>query len=335
MNLATQEIGSFRKPDYLSSRFKSLNNLDFLEKAQRATLETLELFREAGLDNLGVGGEMFRWEMYEHPVKRMNGIEIYGPVRSFDNRFYNKGSVVSEIVRKESFHSDELIFLKNNVKDRNIKVPITGPYTLMDWSFNEHYRDRMDLALAFSRIINEEIRALKNIWGDRKLQVQIDEPAATTHPNEMNIVLESVNASISNIEGVEAHLHVCYSSDYDLIFNIIPDLKIDVYNLEFANRDKISRGKERPGYSDIKKFSEVNETLAKKRSLGVGVTDVHIDFVEPTELIRERIEYALKFLDPSLVRLNPDCGLRTRSRDIGFQKLKNMVDARNEVLKNL
>jgi len=335
MNLITQEIGSFRKPDYLSSRFKTLNSKEFLEKAERATLETIDLFKKAGLDNIGIGGEMFRWEMYEHPVRKINGIEIYGPVRSFDNRFYNKGSVISELKKKESFHSDEIKFLKNNVKDKDIKVPITGPYTLMDWSFNEHYRSRMDLALAFSNIINEEIRELKNIWGEGKLQIQIDEPAATTHPDEMDIVLESVNGSISNIDGIETHLHVCYSTDYDLIFKIIPDLKIDVYNLEFANRDKINKGKERPGYGDIKRFSEVNETMSRKRSLGVGVTDVHIDFVEPVDLIKDRIEYSLKYLDPSLMRLNPDCGLRTRSREVGFQKLKNMVDAKNEVLKNL
>lgn len=335
MNLITQEIGSFRKPEYLSSRFKSLGEAEFLKKAEEATIETIELFRNAGLDNIGIGGEMFRWEMYEHPVRKIDGIRIYGPVRSFDNRFYNKGSVISQISRRESFHSEELKFLKENVQDKEIKVPITGPYTLMDWSFNEHYNSRRDLAMEFAMIINEEIRELKSIWGDKTLQIQVDEPAATTHPSEMDVVMESVNESISGIDGIETHLHVCYSTDYDLLFRIVPDLKIDVYNLEFANRDKLNRGTERPGYVDIKKFAEINESLTRKRSLGLGVTDVHIDFVEPVDLISDRIEYTLKYIEPSLLRLNPDCGLRTRSREIGFQKLKNMVDARNRIAGNL
>ncbi len=332
--IKTQEIGSFRKPDYLSKGFKKMDREIFIEKTKQATLETLDLFKRAGLDNLGIGGEMFRWEMYEHPASRVKGIEFYGPVRSFDNRFYNKGSVISDISRKESWHSEEVKFLRESVQGE-IKVPVTGPYTMMDWSFNEYYRDREELALAFSRVINQEIRDLKSIWGDKTLQIQIDEPAATSHPSEMDLVKESVNESISGIGGIETHLHVCYSTNYNLLFGIMGDMKIDVYNLEFANRDRTDGGDEREGYSDVKKFAEMNETLSKKRTLGLGVTDVHLDFVEPVQLIEKRILYSLKYMEPDQLRLNPDCGLRTRSREIGFQKLANMVSARDEVLKKI
>jgi len=332
--LITQEIGSFRKPTYLSSKFRSYKGEEFQEVAKKATLETLELFDKSGLMNVGVGGEMYRWEMYEHPIARMDGIKIFGPVRSFDNRYYNKGSVYEEIERKDPFHLDEILLFKQ-MKKRNIKLPVTGPYTLMDWSFNDHYKSREDLALAFGRIMNQEIRELKAAWGDEVLQVQIDEPAATTRPEEMDIVLDSINESVRGIEGIETHLHVCYSTDYGLLFNIAPSLNVSVYNLEFANRDPTSLTDHRNGYDDVKRFKETAETMSKKISLGLGVTDIHRDFLEPPELIKERIEYALKFVEPERLRINPDCGLRTRSREVGYEKLKNMVIARDEVIKSL
>ena len=335
----TQEIGSFRKPDYLSRRFHQIQGTEeFNRLAEKATLETLGLFDQAGLMNVGVGGEMFRWEMYEHLANSLEGIEFYGLVRSFDNKYYKKGSVVSNIKRKSSFHGDELKFVIANTEKR-LKVPITGPYTMMDWSFNEAYKSREDLAMAYADLINQEIRDLKKIWetrpGGEMLEIQIDEPAATTHPSEMDLVVDSVNRSIEGIQDTEFSIHVCYSRDYRLLYDRIPDLKLHGLNLEYANRDTMMTGvsdEARTGYEDIAYFSEINEEQYPRKFLGLGVTDVHINEVESVQLIRDRIEYAMAFIEnPTNVRINPDCGLRTRSREIGYQKLKNMVEARNQV----
>ena len=335
----TQEIGSFRKPDYLSRRFHQIQGTEeFTKLAEKATLETLGLFDQAGLMNVGVGGEMFRWEMYEHLANSLEGIEFYGLVRSFDNKYYKKGSVVSNIKRKSSFHGEELEFIMDNTEKR-IKVPITGPYTMMDWSFNEAYKSREDLAMAYADIINQEIKDLKKIWGgghgEEKLEIQIDEPAATTHPSEMDLVVDSVNRSIEGIQDTEFSIHVCYSRDYRLLYDRIPDLKLHGLNLEYANRDTMMVGvsdEARIGYDDIAYFSEINEEQYPRKFLGLGVTDVHINEIESVQLIRDRIEYAMAFIEnPTNIRINPDCGLRTRSREIGYQKLKNMVEARDQV----
>lgn len=331
----TQEIGSFRKPDYLSKKFHTIQGTDtFNELAEKATVETLRLFENAGLHNVGVGGEMFRWEMYEHLADNVEGLEFYGKVRSFDNRYYKKGSVVAPITRKHPFHVDELEFLLANTRGK-LKVPVTGPYTMMDWSFNEHYRDRRELANAYADAINQEVRALKSVWeksrGSEILEIQIDEPAATTHPSEMDIVVESVNRSFEGIPGIEPTIHVCYSVDYRYLYNTLHDLKVRGLNLEYANRDGYTPGttvEQRPGYADLQAFAEVNDTLSEKKFIGLGVTDVHVDYVEPAALIKDRIEAAVKLVgDPKLLRINPDCGLRTRSREIGFEKLKNMTEA--------
>jgi len=333
-NLITQEIGSFRKPLYLSQVFhKIYGTTEFQELAQKATRETLAVFEKSGLDNVGVGGEMYRWEMYEHMASKIEGIKFYGPVRSFDNRYYKKGSVTNRLKRMIPMHLDEVQFVLSST-DRPIKVPITGPYTMMDWSFNDYYESREELAMEFARVINEELKDIEKLWEGsserRTLEIQIDEPATTTHPDEMDIVVDSVNRSVRGIEG-EISMHVCYSTDYRLLYNRIPDLAVDGYNLEYANRDTLEHGndeKERVGYTDLKYFKEVNDTLQKKKFLGLGVTDVHIDYIEPVSLIEDRIKYALNILKyPELVRINPDCGLRTRTREIGTKKLENMVSA--------
>ncbi|HLH85941.1 MAG TPA: methionine synthase [Thermoplasmataceae archaeon] len=331
----TQEIGSFRKPDYLSRKFHKIEgSSEFFDLAGKATLETLDVFKRSGLDNLGVGGEMFRWEMYEHLAEHIDGVKFYGMVRSFDNRYYKKGSVVSAIRRHDSAHMAELKFLLENSKGE-LKIPITGPYTMMDWSFNDFYRDRYDLAMAYASVIREEISDLLRVFRAKRpneiMQVQIDEPAATTHPDEMDIVVDSVNGSLQGIAGIEPTIHVCYSRDYRMLYDVVPDLKVKGLNLEFANRDPLESGsgkEKRTGYQDLKYFASINESLQEKRFIGLGVTDVHIDFVEPVKLIEERIEEAVKLIgDPSLIRVNPDCGLRTRSREIGERKLKNMSEA--------
>ncbi len=338
-NLVTQEIGSFRKPEYLSSVFKKkIQEKELKQLKEKATLDTLRLFDSTGLENIGIGGEMYRWEMYEHPARRIDGIKFYGMVRSFDNRYYRKGSVVSEMSVGEHWHNDELEFVMENT-GRDIKMPITGPYTLMDWSFNEKYDSRSELAIAFARLVNSEIKSMKEIWNrkypGRKLQVQIDEPAATTRPDEMDLFVESINRSIQGIPGLESSLHVCYSTDYRNLFDVSPDLKIDGFNLEFANRDTYEVGEtneKRPAYELLKYFADID----REKFMGVGVTDVHVDTVESVELIESRIRYSLNIMeDPAKLKINPDCGLRTRSREIAKKKLENMVRAALRVRKDL
>ena len=79
----------------------------------------------------------------------------------------------------------------------------------------------------------------------------------------------------------------------------------------------------RPGYVVIKRFRD----LPYRPSLGLGVIDIHTDFVEPPELVRDRILYAADvFGDAARIQVTPDCGLRTRSWDVAYRKLQHMVE---------
>ncbi len=319
--LKTQEIGSLKKPswllDYLKGKASDEEKKEALDEAAFINVKMLE---SIGLD-LVYDGEVRRVEMYEHPVRNMGGFEFAGRVRSWDNRYYKKARVVSEVKYKTNYHLDEFLYVKS-IAERVPKVPVTGAYTLMDWSYNEYYKSRTDLAMELAGIVR---RILSELADNGASVVQVDEPAATTHPAEMEMFTSVFNEQVAGVNS-KISTHICYSGDdYSSLMPHLSDLKASHFALEFANRDKNELGVDddsRPGYRSLKAFKE----NGAGKEIGLGVIDVHTDFIEPPELIRDRILYAVKVLgDHSKIYVNPDCGLRTRQRRIAFQKLKNMI----------
>ena len=146
--------------------------------------------------------------------------------------------------------------------------------------------------------------------------IQIDEPALTTKPDEVGFFIEAFNESTAGIN-CKLSVHICYS-DYRNLYPHIMELKsCSQLALEFANR-----GSETKPYDQLKLLKEFGD----QREIGLGVADVHTDAIEDPELIRSRIEYAVRILgDPSRIYVNPDCGLRTRSWDVAYAKLCNIV----------
>ncbi|MGI0081584.1 MAG: hypothetical protein ACRECH_18440, partial [Nitrososphaerales archaeon] len=101
----------------------------------------LALFESAHLDRV-YSGEQWRVEMYEHLVRNIQGFKLLGSVHSFDYKYFTKGAVVAQPRFKSPIHLDEFDFVKSATK-REIKIPITGPYTVVDWSFNEYYETEL------------------------------------------------------------------------------------------------------------------------------------------------------------------------------------------------
>ena len=319
----TQEIGSLKKPSWLLNVVKNpdISKEDKAKARNDAALLNIKTLEDLGLDII-YDGEVRRIEMYEEPVRYIKGFEFAGRVRSWDNKYYNKARVTGEIDYKQNFHSDEFKFIKENAK-HEIKVPVTGAYTLADWSYNEHYKSKEDLVLALAKkVVRPLVMDLAKLGA--KI-IQIDEPAATTHPAEMEIFRDSVNESVKGINA-KFVVHACFSgNDYEALVPEMPEIKAQQYTLEFANRDSWNLGvndKERKGYHVIKLFKE----YGFKGEVGIGVTDVHVDKIETPKLVRDRILYAAKAIgDPAKIYVNPDCGLRTRSRTVAFEKIRAMV----------
>lgn len=300
-----------------------------------AALYGIRLLEKAGLDVV-YDGEQRRSEMYDHAVKHATGFETRGTVRAFDNKYYTKAAVVEKPLVDTVYDLEEYEFVASNT-DRAVKVPFTGAYTIMDWSYDEHYardgaslgasaRERAEARLAFG------VDAAKNVVHPNAAGIveagagwiQIDEPAATTRPGEVPLVIETFNATRAGIDA-RASMHICFS-DYDCLFPHVENLD-DCYELqlEFSNRDSNEPGtkkEDRPGYAVLDRFRE-SEWDGK---IGLGVIDIHSNFIEPPELVRDRILHAASVLGPERIEVNTDCGLRTRTWEVSFQKLQNMVE---------
>src|SRR2546422_1376757 len=217
----------------------------------------LRLFEQTGLDNVGVGGEQQRVEMYEHVIRGVEGMRVLGHVQSFDYKYFNKAVAESKIHRKHPIYLQEFLDVKKNAKGE-LKVPITGPYTLVDWSFSGHYSGgRTGLSLKKQKqeakreflldfvehVIRPEIRDLVDAGAE---WIQIDEPAITTHPEpaDMDVFVEAWNETVRGFN-CKFSDHTCYPNEvgYRLLAEYTPELeKCSQLTLEFANRDSPELG---------------------------------------------------------------------------------------------
>jgi len=298
----------------------------------------LRLLESAGTDVV-YDGEQQRSEMYAWAVAHANGFEERGTVRSFDNKYYTKSAVVDTPSLRAPYHNDELEFLAS-AAEHDLKIPVTGAYTLAVWSYDERYgsRDgrlgrtgrraaevaaRQEFALDLARnVIRPNLQALIDLGAT---WIQIDEPGASTEEDELEVFVDSFNASVDGLDCFFS-THLCFS-DYDLFFPAIEGMSgCRQYCVGFANYDSRelgTSGADRPGYEVIAKFRD----LPYEPILGLGVLDIHTDFVEPPELVRDRILYAVEvFGDPARLHICPDCGLRTRSWEVAYDKLVSMVE---------
>jgi 5-methyltetrahydropteroyltriglutamate--homocysteine methyltransferase len=321
---------------------KILRRKERTQADKRALLEwsakfVIRFFETAGLD-IVFDGEQWRSEMYEHVIRNAEGFRFLGYVKSFDYRYFNKAACMSKPKYVKSFYVEEFIFTRKNTS-REVKVPFTGPYTLVDWTFNEYYEKKLGGKIKDFRQRKMEARKeflfdlIKEVIRpeiDRLVEagarwIQMDEPAATTNPSaeEMNLFVEAFNETVKGFNCTFS-LHNCYS-DYEVLAKYASQLRnCSQLALEFANRDsrQTGTGEVRVGYRELKLF----EDYGFEGKYGLGVIDVHTDFIEPPELVRDRIFHAAKIAgDPNRIYVSTDCGLRTRTWEVSFAKLKNMV----------
>jgi len=317
--LLTTVVGSYPKPTWLN-RAKELaedddrafDDEDLAEAMDDAARLITEEHARAGLDAV-VDGEMRRNEMVEYFADRIEGYEFNGPVKVWGHNYFDKPSVADEVAYTEPWLVDEFEFTAG-VTDRPVKVPITGPYTLASWSFNEAYDSEAELAYELADLVNEEIEALVEA-GAR--YIQIDEPALATTPDDHAIVGECLEHIADGVpEDVRLGLHVCYG-DYSRIYPEILEMPVDEYDLELANGD----------YEQLGVF----KTPEFSKDLALGVVDVHTTEVETVEEIKENILKGFEVVPPERLTVSPDCGVKLLPREVAYEKMENMVTAAREV----
>ena len=305
---------------------------DIKRWASRYSLRYLE---DAGLD-IVYDGEETRTEMYDWPVARTQGFEERGWCRSWDHLYFKKAAIVAPPKCDEPYHTEEYLHAAEHGR-KQLKVPVTGAYTLMDWSFDEYYfpkakgastaerrrSARRQFAVDLARdVLHPNLKALIASGATR---IQVDEPGASTKPDEVGVFVESFNESVKGLQA-RFSIHLCFS-EYKLFFPGILGLNgCRELAIELANKDSWTLGttaKDRPGYAAV---LDLWKQYDAPFDIGLGVIDVHTDQLETAELVRDRIVFAANAIGPERVLVNPDCGLRTRRWPVVEAKLKALVE---------
>jgi 5-methyltetrahydropteroyltriglutamate--homocysteine methyltransferase len=289
---------------------KKISEKYLIEIEKEATEFWIKTQEKIGLDVL-VDGEQYRGDMVEFFAQNMEGFKRSGLVRSYGNRYYHKPIIKAKVRWKHPITPEWWRFA-SLLTQRPVKGMITGPYTIMDWSFNEYYKTREHAALAIAHEIRKEVEVLFKAGANI---IQIDEPAVSTRPDELDLVLKTMSILT---EGIDCYFitHMCYGA-FENIYPQMLRLPVDNIDLETSN-------------SQLDILQKIKKHAFTK-DFSFGVVDVHTHKVETKDTIKERIKTALRFVDAKKLWIDPDCGLKTRTVNEAIAKLKSMVGAVKEI----
>ncbi|MHC4429950.1 MAG: methionine synthase [Planctomycetota bacterium] len=317
MGLLTTNVGWFPKPVALRRarwRFEEgeIEEAELRAAEAGAVKDVLKLQDELGLDVL-VDGQMERSDMVGFFGEKLEGMEPGGLVRCFDNRYYRRPRIVGEVER-EGPVTVEGWKAAQATASKPVKAVLTGPYTLMDWSFDEHYGSREACCLALAEIVRAEA---EDLLAAGAKEIQIDEPAISTRPEEMDLVVEALGR-VTGALGDKARTwtHICYGELLPVIDRVF-SLPVDGLLLEMVSS----------GHAILDRLGD----LPQDKLLGAGVVDVHSPDVESVDAVRARVDRLLERVPAERLWLMPDSGLRTLTTAVATAKLRSIVAAASAV----
>ena len=317
--LLTTTVGSFPKAPSLqkartafAQKKLSAQELDVLER--QATKEWIDFQEEIGLDIL-VDGEQYRGDMATYFAELMDGFTISGLVRSYGNRYYRKPIAVGSVARRSPM-TVEMWTYAQSLTDKPVKGMLTGPYTMADWSFNEYYPTREAFIMDLAHAVHEEALDLERAGAK---YIQIDEPALSTRPEEMEIGSKALGIVTEGLSAVTI-THICYG-DFAKVFDPLIHLPVNQLDLEMTNSQ----------YALLDLFTG----QPFEKSVGYGVLDVHNHRTETVEEVKAGIRKGLEVFRPDQIYVTPDCGLKTRTVDEAKDKLRAMMQATKELRQEL
>lgn len=329
--LPTTTIGSFPQTPAirgLRSRWRKgeLNDAQYNEQLQQVTRDTIERQLKLGIDVL-VHGEAERNDMVEYFGEQLAGVGFSknGWVQSYGSRCVKPPLIYGDVSRPKAMTVEWAKFAQS-LTDKPVKGMLTGPVTILHWSFAREDISRDAIATQLALAIRDEVVDLQNAGIGI---IQIDEPAfregLPLKQSEWQAYLNwAVNAFKLSAAGVtdetQIHTHMCYSEFNDTI-GAIAAMDADVITIETSR----SRMELLNAFED---FEYPNE-------IGPGVYDIHSPNIPSVEAMVQLIEKAAQKVPVRQLWVNPDCGLKTRTWDEVEPALKNMVDATRELRRRL
>jgi 5-methyltetrahydropteroyltriglutamate--homocysteine methyltransferase len=317
--LLTTSFGSFGKPDYLQKARNGhargkVSDAQLIELERKATAEWIRIQEDIGLDIL-VDGEMYRGDMVAYFADLLDGYSEGGLVRSYGNRYYHKPVISGKLARPKPM-TVEWFQYAQGLTPKPVKGMLTGPYTMLDWSYNEAYPTRRDAALALAEVVRQEAEDLDNAGAQ---YIQIDEPAIHARPEELEIAIEAMGIVTQNLKA-KTISHICYG-DFAAIYPGILDLPVDQLDLAMANYEYRWLG-----LMDRQPFT---------KEMAIGIVDVHTHELESIDAAADGIRKGLRYVSADKLLPHPDCGLKTRPVDESIAKCKIVVEAAKVVRKEL
>jgi 5-methyltetrahydropteroyltriglutamate--homocysteine methyltransferase len=323
----TTTIGSFPQTEairQLRARWKKQELTDAAYEAalQQATAEVVRWQEAIGLDVL-VHGEYERNDMVEYFGELLDGFAFtsYGWVQSYGSRCVKPPLLYGDIHRPHDMTVAWSVYAQS-LTTKPMKGMLTGPVTILQWSFVRDDQPRALTALQLALVIREEVQALERAGIQL---IQIDEPAIREglplrHADWPAYLAWAVRAFRVVASGVrdetQIHTHMCYSEFNDML-GAIADLDADVITME-TSRSQME-------------LLEAFADFEYPNQIGPGVYDIHSPRVPSTEEMVALLTRAQGLIPASRLWVNPDCGLKTRQWPETEAALRHMVAAAQQV----
>ncbi|GAB3680433.1 5-methyltetrahydropteroyltriglutamate--homocysteine S-methyltransferase [Saccharopolyspora tripterygii] len=321
--LPTTTIGSFPQTTDVRKARAALRNgtIDAATYKQRMRDEiqrVIELQEELGLDVL-VHGEPERNDMVQYFSELMDGFVSThkGWVQSYGSRCVRPPILFGDVSRPNPMTVEWATYAQK-LTDKPVKGMLTGPVTILAWSFVRDDQPLADTAKQVALAIRDEVHDLEAA-GIRV--VQVDEPAlrellplrAAQQKHYLDWAVESFRLATSGVtDTTQIHTHLCYSEFGDVI-NAIVALEADVTSIEAAR-------------SRMEVLSDLN-AVGFAKGVGPGVYDIHSPRVPETDEVTSLLRAALESVPAQRLWVNPDCGLKTRGYAEVNTALKNVISA--------
>lgn len=304
-------VGSLPKQAELTElRYKVAKKVQQpLELDRKEKLSTEVWVRQqerAGMDVL-VDGQMDRGDMIQFFAGKMNGFSEGGTVRCYGNRYYRKPIITGKVEWRGPITLDYWRYAQR-LTHKVVKAVITGPYTLLDWSFNEHYTSREEALADITAALRKEVLAL--VEAGAKV-IQIDEPALSSNPNEFPLIQKAINELTENVRSYFILFHAF--GDAAPLWPKMERLHVDNFHFDMAN-------------SDFALLAALKKTKTKK-DLSFGVVDSHNHHVETPKELDARIKKSIGAVPLNQLWLSTDAGLKTRTIDEAIAKMKALSTA--------
>ncbi len=319
----TTSIGSFPQTKEIRearAAFKR-GDLDMPHYQQAMRDEILRVVRfqeEMDIDVL-VHGEPERNDMVEYFGEQLQGYTFSqnGWVQSYGSRYVKPPIIFGDVSRPTPMTVEWSAYAQS-LTDRPMKGMLTGPITMLFWSFVRDDQPRSETCKQIALAIRDEVQDLEK--AGIKV-IQIDEPAIREGlplrredwQDYLNWAVDSFRLSASCVhDETQIHTHMCYSEFNDIIQSIA-DLDADAISIE-TSRSQME-------------LLEAFVNFQYPNEIGPGVYDIHSPRIPTENEMIILLEKAAMVLDPSQIWVNPDCGLKTRGWKEVEPALRHMVDA--------